>query len=349
MVVGWAKDERNLALNNTRLFEGAASTNECRFGLSGGLTLVAGMLMSGFGVGVLRAAVIMIEHERYKQINNTGEYYFSIRSNFIEEDITFIKNNRISNIRLNDTYEFFERDLDKLEGVDVKRLYIQPFSNIKFSYSRLSEFTNLEYLVIQNGGPDYIDLSSNLNLRYILVANCTNLHGLQFLNKLESMVLTKPTLEHFSSETMKKLTCLKDVALYDTPIIHDFSFLHGTSLEHVTIYNAKQVDFSGVEFSSLRSLKIKKCKKFSNIENIFLLSSLVQLYIIDSFKLNSVKDLSALSNLEVLVVMGKSSILDGDFTPLYGRLRHFGFDDKRHYSVKCQKFKDNYLNKNRAR
>jgi hypothetical protein len=287
----------------------------------------------------------MIEHERYKRINNNGEYYFSIRSKHIDEDISFVIENGIVNIRLNDTYEFFENDLSRLEGVNIVKLYIQPFSKSSFSYSGISKFRNLEYLVIQNDQPDHIDLSYNVNLRYILVANCINLQGLAFLTKLESMVLTKPTQEHFSSGVINKLPYLKYISLYDTPIVQGFEFLYESSVEHFTIYNAKHVDFSGIELCNLKLLKINKCKKVSNVECIFQLSSLLELYIIDSFNLNSVRELSQMIKLEVLVVMGKSSIQDGDFTPLYGRLRHFGFDDKKHYLVKHQNFKDSYLKK----
>lgn len=285
----------------------------------------------------------MIKHERLNLMPFTDEYYFSIRSEYLDEDISFAIENKICNIRLNDTYEFLETNLSKIERINVKKLYIHPHSKNKFSYSGLSSFKNLEYLVIHNDRADEIDLSCNTEIKYLCIGNCSELHGLKNLSKLESLTMTKPRQEHLSIIETGSLFNLKKLFLYDSPMIQGFSFLLKSKIEDVLIHNIKSVDFTNIDSCHLNSLRIEKCKVIQGVESVLKCKSLTELYIIDSFDIATAKDLDYLDKLKVLVVMGSSVIKDGDLSPLKGRLNHFGFDNKRHYSIKYEKFKDEFL------
>lgn len=85
-------------------------------------------------------------------------------------------------------------------------------------------------------------------------------------------------------------------------------------------------------------LDIDRCKNIENEELIYKLKSLKTLKLIDSVVVESADKLNALVDLESLVVMSTSYFKDGNFDSMKNRFMHFGFDNKKHYSIKYDAF-----------
>lgn len=284
----------------------------------------------------------MQKHERLR-VNGSGDYEFSVHSEFIEEDIEFIQKNCIKTIILDNSQIFTESSLDRINILDIDRLIIHPRTLKSFDYSGLKFFKHLRFLIIQNDRPDSIDVSENLELEYLLVANGTKLEGLEKLRKLESLVITKPKIKHLSSELFKSLTSLTHLTLNCTSLEAGFSFLEYTNIKSLKLFRVKNIDFTKIDELELNYLELEQCKDAINKSHLYQLKSLETLKIIDSFNIHSSKDLENLSELKILVVLGKSFFEDGDLSSLKYKLNHFGFDNKKHYSIKFEDFKSNFL------
>ena len=102
-----------------------------------------------------------------------------------------------------------------------------------------------------------------------------------------------------------------------------------------------------------RNLKLKE--KVKSLENILQESAAAIIIgnkkgkIIDAnnkaiqLSLYDYDELLKLKTLKLAVIMGKSIIEHGDLSNLKHKLNHFGFDNKRHYSIKFEEFKKSYL------
>jgi|LULW01.1.fsa_nt_gb hypothetical protein len=282
-------------------------------------------------------------HERYRIIRGLGESYFSVESATVEDDRKFIQDNGVNNIILNDQNKFLDEDLLALEGLPIKKLIINPKSNGKFSYAGLKLFGELEYLKINNTKASLIDLSENTSLKKIYIENCSKLKGVNKLKSLESLIMTKPNPDLLSPTLFNNLKKLNHISIAGANLSDGFGFLSLANISSLFLYGMKFVNFKGIGSLDLKTLHVEKCNAADNCDVIYSSNTISELKIIDSFNVPSAKMLLQMRMLKTLVVMGKSMIQHGDLSPLMMKLEHFSFDNKRHYSVKYEEFKEKYL------
>jgi hypothetical protein len=289
----------------------------------------------------------MLDHERYKLSPVTGEGFFWVDSNNLEDDIEYIKKNNIYNISLCDRKDgYLHQDLKMLKSLTtIKKLSINPHSSIAFNYDDLKYFTNLEKLGIANEKADKIDVSHNVKLKECFILNATKLSGLEHLVELEYLKLTKPNKALFNIDIWNALKKLKKLRIARSSLPIDFQFLSNIQIEELDLFMLKGLDFTYVEQLKLAKLEINKCKDVLNSNAIYTASSLKELKIIDSFSVPSAKLITQLPNLDLLAVTGKSTFEDGDLSPLKNKLKYFGFTAKKHYSLTMEEYKENYSRK----
>lgn len=284
-----------------------------------------------------------IQHERYKLIAGLKEYYFFISSASLDMDLQFIKSHQIQNIGLSSQGLYLSDGLEALKELSIKKLIINPSSKVKFNYDGLKYFTLLEYLKINNLKADKIDLTFNTALKKVYIENCSKLTGVNFLEKLESLILTKPSSKIMEPETFRRLDRLNHLTIANTKLPNGVGFLANSKLNSLFLYNVKELNLAQINELKLEKLQIEKCKDVTDSFAISSATSLKELKIIDSFSLLTAKAFEGFPYLETLVVMGKSHFEDGDLSALHYQLKHFSFDNKKHYSSKYEEFKLKYL------
>jgi hypothetical protein len=286
---------------------------------------------------------IINEHERYKFISGYGESYFSINSCELQSDLQYIKCFDIGNIIINANDLYINNNLDVLKDLEIKKIIITPPIKGKFYFEGLKFFSQLEYLKVNNSKADEIDLKENKLLKKVYIENGSKIKGLENLSLLESLIITKPASYLLSCKVFENLTSLRHLTLAGTSIDEGFHFLSKNRFDSMFLYGLKFVDFDGIDLVGINKLQVEKCKNVLNEQVILNMDSLTELMIVDSFNVKSAESLSKLTKLEFLTVMGNSIIEDGDLSPLKFKLKHFSFDDKRHYSIKYDKFKNEFL------
>ena len=139
---------------------------------------------------------------------------------------------------------------------------------------------------------------------------------------------------------------LKFLSLLHADLSRGIDFLKGLNeLNQLQFFNCKNILLNWLVPPKLESLVFDRCKKIDRIETIFELKKIRNLSFIDSITLNSASDFIKFDELETLIVLGKSYFIDGNIKVLKNKLKHFSFDDKRHYNVKYEEFKKLFLKK----
>ncbi|TQF67818.1 hypothetical protein [Pseudoalteromonas luteoviolacea] len=197
------------------------------------------------------------QHERYKLIAGLKENYFFISSESLDMDLQFIKSHNIQNIGLNSQGLYLSDGLEEIKELSIKKLIINPNSKIKFNYDGLKYFNQLEYLKINNLKADKIDLTSNVDLKKVYIENCSKLAGVNFLEKLESLILTKPSSKIMEPETFRRLNKLNHLTIANTKLPRGLAFLGNRKLDSLFLYNVKELNLT-----EINELKLKKLREF---------------------------------------------------------------------------------------
>jgi hypothetical protein len=173
----------------------------------------------------------------------------------------------------------------------------------------------------------------------------TRINGLDSLRALEQLILIKTGKQFFTRHLFASWSELRSLTLLSPKLPPDLSFLNNShKLRELEIYNCRS-EFDCTEIASslnsLEELRIERCKNIKGLEVILpQLKSLITLAVIDSIALKSATFVGRLPNLKNLIVMGSSFFENGDLSNLKGRLEHLGIDNKKHYNLKFEDFKN---------
>jgi len=97
-------------------------------------------------------------------------------------------------------------------------------------------------------------------------------------------------------------------------------------------YAPKLLDIDGLTYckKTLTKLEIDHCKRIDNYEVLYSLPNLERLLISDSKEIPSIDFVSKMPKLQDFSFVG-TAVTSGDLS-LCARLKHVGFDNKKHYS-----------------
>jgi len=279
--------------------------------------------------------------DRLKKLANEDEPFFYVNSEKLKEDIDFIHKNNIKNIFISGYQDYKLHNVDWFNevGGQIQSLVITPPSNHEFSFNGLRYCTELKKIKINNETNDSIDLSNNKRLKKLSLLNYKFATGIEDLSRLESLVLTNKTPPKLiTKETFDRFKNLKSLTLQGVKLSNGLGFLKNSSITTLVIFNCRKLSLKGLLELNISYLDIDRCKNIENEELIYKLKSLKTLKLIDSVVVESADKLNALVDLESLVVMGTSYFKDGNFDSMKNRFMHFGFDNKKHYSIKYDAF-----------
>lgn len=283
----------------------------------------------------------MSSEDRLKFVNGYGEYFLHVDSDEIERDVEFIKKSKVGNLILNASGDYAFTDLEWLSSVGdrISRLVIASPMKGVFDYGGLRHCRELTRLKVNNYNSGVIDVSGNLSLKELDVANCRHLVGLERLIKLERLIATNLDSSLIDVAIFGQLENLQFLSISNTSL-KDLCFLRGSSLNGLAFNYCKSISLAGLPDLGVRDLAFEKCKNLQHVELIYDSNSIERLTLVDSAQLSSAKDLVRLDHLKVLILLGSSYLQDGDLDPLKGRLEIFSFDDKRHYNCRFKEFGD---------
>lgn len=289
--------------------------------------------------------ITMKPTDRIKYIAGYEAEFFHVDSSQLEKDVKFILENKLEYLIINGRGSYHISNIDWLSQVHniVKWVVITPPINTVFSFVGLSSCQDVLKIKINNNTKENIDLSRNINLIELHIENATNFTGLEKLVNLESLVINKPSLPLFNADVFNKLKKLKYLCISDSKLKFNLNFLNGTPLSNLLLYNCKNLSLEGINKSNISKLEINKCKDIEKVELIYLSKKLKELKIIDSINPESAENFATLTKLETLIVLGSSYLIDGNLDKLIKKLKVFNYDNKRHYNIKYEYFKKNYL------
>ncbi|MBX9784363.1 MAG: hypothetical protein K2X48_13820 [Chitinophagaceae bacterium] len=276
--------------------------------------------------------------ERFFYNPVSKEYEFKLRSDLFESDLKYINENKIDNILLTtETYKW-----SSIEAL----LEIQNLRTLHLGIGAV-ELTNLYKLngikVLSIGEECFnVNLEGLESLEKLYISYRKGLKGLNSLINLEDLEFRECRDKKFDwKNEFSGLKKLKHLELTLCALPATFGFLdQNKNLETLEIHYCRS-EFSIKILSTLPNLSkliLAQCPNIKDIENVEMLQSLKWLRITDAGVIKDCSFISKMKNLEVLIVNGKSYFENGDLSSAIGKLKHFGFDNKKHYSHKEEDF-----------
>lgn len=201
--------------------------------------------------------------------------------------------------------------LKKLQNIDIVT-YCK--TNIDFSYFDYLYSCGIEW---RNGCDSIFE--------------CKNLTDL-FLNRYKGK----------SSAPFGNLTRLKKLGILNASLseLYHFSNLNRlSSLRIGVLRSLKSLD--GLEaLSQLKSFTMTSCRSVTTLAPLYDLKSLIEINVSNNGELDTIKPLAALPNLRSLLFYEKTNIVDGDLQAIFENpvISKIAFQNRRHYSHKCEEF-----------
>lgn len=263
----------------------------------------------------------------------TGLWLY-LESTRLDDCIAFMKSENIFSMTLNYMHGFVANDLMCLEKFDfVKRINI--VNSIK-DISPIYHLKNLETLILQTEDNNPVDFSRFPNIKEIAfdwrqksdsLYNCTNLEELRIWSYKSS---TNDLTKFSNLKNLKKLKMVTS-SIQSLQGIEKLQNLESLELS----YFSKLTDIEPVKYlKNLTNLTFTSCKAIQSFEPISNLTQLKRLVFDKMGDMPTVKTFSMLVNLEQLGWHEKTTVTDGDLTPLFNlkKLKRFHITRRKHYS-----------------
>lgn len=271
-------------------------------------------------------------------IGTDGTKFFLFDSDRINEGIRYVRENQLQYIGINSFIGFkgtdisFLRELsDFVEGITIAETY--------FDLSILNELHRLVFLGFADNKKTVIDLSNFPNLSMLACEYSKRLLSLESCEQLRNLTLTGFKSVDKTIEKIPPLSSLITLNLFITNITSLGGIDHFPLLRELILFRASRLEnIAAVKDvkNTLTMIEFDLCKQIRNYEVIAELTNLEKLIIGSSGPIESLAFVKSLEKLQFLSFVG-TNVLDGDLYPALG-IKYVGFDDKRHYSHKFQKF-----------
>jgi hypothetical protein len=267
------------------------------------------------------------------------EPFFYINSDYLKENIDFIKENNIKNIYLQQRENGYNLKnvnfLKEMPFIEKLAILVSPQIDNVEAFSCLENLTQLQ---LTKNDKLKVDLSSMSNLKNLFFGYTKNIKGLEKLNNIEKIYVDSGTDDFFNIEIFKNYTKLNELRVSTSIISNSLSFLkENTNLESLTFsYMKRAFDLEGILYlkNSLKKLSLTSSKKIDNVQLISQLVNLETLGFIESVTIESAALLKPLTKLEAFGTYGSSYFVDGDLRSLKhlkDTIKHFKVQDKKHY------------------
>lgn len=276
--------------------------------------------------------------EQYRKPNLASEPFFYFNSDKLDENIAFVKKNKIVNLTLIPNPDGYNlKNLDFLKELPfIKNIGMGTCKQID-NYDGLSFLQNLETLGIAPDKKVRVDLSNLVNLKSLAFTYTPKITGFERLKNLETLIAGSGSDEFYNIDIFSNFKRLKTLTLAQA-IITNLNFLkENTILEKLTFTHMRRsFDLEGIQNlkNSLKKLSFSSSKKISNVELISELVNLEWLIFSDSIVLENAEFIKNLKKLEALSVGGSSYFIDGDLRSikhLKDTIKYFTVRDKKHY------------------
>jgi hypothetical protein len=283
---------------------------------------------------------ITIEHGKYGR-------RAVITSTWSKEMAKYLLDHNVVELELNDSKGWIGSDLSFL--------------------SELAQLESFEILDLRSSIHDISAIHFLHNLKKLDVATyCSTEIKFSAFPKLESCSLEwgkRKAQSLFDCKTIKelflnryngkdtlsfsKLINLESLAILSAPIenLHGLSQLNKLRLLRLALLR-KLSSLAGIEgLGQLEELEVDTCSRIGSIEEVGCLSKLRKLALNNDGEIKSLKPLAKLSNLESVLFVESTNILDGDLMPLLHqrKLSRVSFQNRRNYSHRREDFGDAYL------
>jgi len=201
---------------------------------------------------------------KLRHIPGKNDIFFFVDSDNLDNDIKFIKSEKIENIALNPFYGYKIDNINWLSEVPlIKKAEFGGCYNINFD--GLKFLTNLEHLTffaMKNQGVDFYNLKK---LTHLCFQFNKNMRGLEDLKLLESLVISKGETFFFNDQIFKNYSRLKILSIADSKLSESLRFLRNLhSLKHLELnYIKSKINLSELKElkESLEIFKLDHCKK----------------------------------------------------------------------------------------
>jgi Leucine-rich repeat (LRR) protein len=144
------------------------------------------------------------------------------------------------------------------------------------------------------------------------------------------------------TDAFSKLRGLESLTILNAPIRNLNGLRSLSLLTRLRLGGLRRLaSLAGIEdLANLEELDINTCRAVSSIEEVGSLLRLRKFYLNNDGDIASLKPLNKLIGLEDVFFAQSTNIVDGDLSPIMG-LKHLcrvGFQNRRHYSHRCQDF-----------
>ncbi len=244
-----------------------------------------------------------------------------------------------NNIRIISLYPGIYESKDLSPLLEIKDFIEGLLLDDNVEYSKLSSFKNLKFLSIPDNKKDVIDLSNFPELETLACDFSFRLKGLENVNKLRSLTISKYKSKNKNLSGIPALPLLEHLNL----VKPDINSLQGiekfNKLKRLEIYGASKLDIirDVSNLKLLEQISIEKSKNIQDYEVLKDLSNLKKLMLTESGYMKTLAFVKDLPQLEFISFWG-TNVLDGNIKYCEG-INYVGFDNKKHYTHKSEQFK----------
>ncbi|WP_144551293.1 leucine-rich repeat domain-containing protein [Peribacillus simplex] len=250
----------------------------------------------------------------------------------LPKEISFINENQITKVEINDYYYDlneinFLSECPGIEQITINHFYLKDYSGIY-------NLKNLKTLDIGETEKNNILMLNELPFLESLYCYWTpKITGLNFQVNLQELLIWKYAPKERDLSVLFDLTKLKFLNLTQPKIDSLNGIQKLNNLEHVEVNNSRtlyNIETIKELKNSLKKLEINQCKNINNIHEIEHLINLEYLIFSDCGEVPSINFVGGLKNLNHFSFDG-TTVLNGDLSPCIG-IEYVNFTDKKHYS-----------------
>ncbi len=273
--------------------------------------------------------------EFYTGLNNYET--FSLRDNYLESALNYIKNHKILSISLGLTNSIenlsFLKKIDFIEEIFISDLGLDDYSGIYYLENLKKLHVNL------NKNLPHLEYSKFKNLEFLSIDWHLKFPDLSVNSKLKELEIWKFKPKSKSFKEIKLPESLESLEITESNILD----LEGLSLPNLKVfegyYCSTLKSLNGIQnfSSSLTNFALENSRKVSDYEYLQKCKNLTKLRLSSCGDIDNLRWLNKLKALRFFSFVG-TKLIDGDTSPCIG-IDYVAFNNQRHFNHKFEEFK----------